>query len=252
MGLKKDKGIVIHSRNIGDQDRIISLLSETQPRTNYFLRGIRKSKSRPIASSEIGSYIELDFYEREGKEWRDVKEVNLIERYDSIKSSVIGLYFLSYLSEIVYHLMPEGELHSKEAKLLKLAYDEVNTNGFYYGILPFIKIRLLGYLGIVPIEFLCIDCGEDLIHKNQADIHPSTMEIHCGDCRSLERNRIHLIRFLKDCCNTRYSVIFSDVISVSILIESDQILNDFLENYMGINLKSSKEFYKMLKNELNI
>lgn len=252
MGLKKDSGIIIQSRDIGDFDRYVSVLSETQPRTTYFLRGIRKSKSRPIAASEIGSYIELDFYEREGKEWKDVKEINLLERFDSIKSSVIGLYFLSYISEIAVQLMPEGEIHTREAKLIRMAYQEVEKNGFYYGILPFLKIRILGYLGIIPVEFLCSDCGEELIYKEEADIQPASMELHCGDCRNILQNRISLIRFLRDCYYVKFSNLFSDIIPVSILLESDQLLNDFLHGYMGKELRTSGDFYRMLKNELSL
>lgn len=252
MGLKKDSGIVIHSRNIGDNDRIISLLSEHEFRKNYFIRGIRKSKSRPIAASEIGSLVELNYYEREGKEWNDVKEVTLIDRFDSIKSSVVGLYFLSYVSEIASALLPEGEIHEKEAKLIRMAFQEVNTNGFYFGILPFLKIRLLTYMGIIPHEFLCMDCGEEIWLKKEADFQNSTLDLICGDCRTLQENKIHLIRFLRDCVHIRYSLLFSEVIPVSILLSSDTILNDFLDSYLGRSLKTSKEFYRMIRNELSL
>ncbi|MCC5814680.1 MAG: DNA repair protein RecO [Leptospira sp.] len=252
MGLKKDSGIVIQSRNIGDNDRVISLLSETEFRKNYFLRGIRKSKSRPIAASEIGSLVEVNYYEREGKEWNDVKEVHLLDRFDLIKSSVLGLYFISYISEIASALMLEGELHEKEAKLIRMAFTEVNTNGFHFGILPFLKIRLLGYLGIIPQEFLCMDCGEEIWLKKEADIQETTLDLFCGDCRSLTDNKIQVIRFLRDCVHLKFSNLFSDVIPVPLLFSSDEILNTFLDSYLGRGLKTSKEFYRLLKNELTL
>lgn len=252
MGLSKASGIVISSRDIGDKDRLITVLGEDSPRQNYFIRGIRKSKTRPIASTEIASLVDIVYYDREGKEWKDVKEIHLVQRFDSIKSSVYGLYFLSYFSEIAASLMPEGEDHYREAKLLKMAFLEVEKEGFHFGILPFLKVRLFGYLGIIPVEFLCIDCGEEIWKKKEADIQESTLDLICGDCRNLTRNSISLIRFFRDCYNVKYSELFSVMIPPDILFELDQILNHFLENYMGKGLKTSKEFYKMLSDELNI
>jgi DNA repair protein RecO (recombination protein O) len=122
LGLKKVSGIVIYAKDIGDNDRLITVLGEDCPRQNYFIRGIRKSKSRSIASTEIASWVEINYYDREGKDWRDVKEINLVQRFDTIKSSVVGLYFLSYICEIASALLPEGEEHFREARLLKMGF----------------------------------------------------------------------------------------------------------------------------------
>lgn len=252
MALNRERGIVVLARDMGDNDRIVSLLGEEGPRNNYFIRGIRKSRTRPIAASEIGSYVEFVFYDREGKDWKDVKEIQLIQRYDSIKSSVIGLYFLSYICEIASLLMPEGEIHSQECKLLRLAFDEVEENGFHFGILPFLKVRLFGYLGIIPVEFHCSDCGHDIWNKDEADLQESSLELVCGDCRSLIQNRIGLIRFFRDCYRMRYRDLFSEVIPVGILLDLDRILNHYLDNYLGKSLKTEKEFYRMLADELQI
>ncbi|WCL48306.1 DNA repair protein RecO [Leptospira sp. GIMC2001] len=250
MALKKDKGLVIAVQNIGEKDRILSVLGESEPRQKYFLRGIRNSKTRPMLAAEIGSYIELNYYDREGKDWKDVKEVFLVERFDEIKSSVLGLYFISYLCEMVSFLLLEGENHAKEAKLLFMAFSEVEKNGFHFGILPFLKVRILGYLGLLPEEFQCCDCGEDLWSKKSADYIDSSFEMFCGDCRSLQSNRIDVIRFFRDCNRIRFSELFKEPIPYSLLKELDISLNHFLDQYLGRTLKTSAEFYKLLNDEL--
>jgi len=251
LALRKDQGIVIYSINYGETDKLISILSQSEPRRTYYVRGIRKSKKRPISATEIGSLVELDYYDKQGSEWNYVKEIVLLERFDSIKSSVSGLYFLAYITEILNYLLPEGEKHEKEAQLIQLALFEVEQNGFHYGILPFLKIRLLKSLGIVPIDFLCSDCGEEVYPKQQAEVSIN-LEIHCGDCRTLKRNDIELIRFLRDCMAIQYSKLFSKIIPEYILFNSDRLLNQFLNFYIRKELKTEKDFYKLIRNELNV
>jgi DNA repair protein RecO (recombination protein O) len=250
LGLKKTKGIVISAKDMGEKDRVITLLGLDSPRQNYLVRGIRKSKTRPIAAGEIGSIVEINFYDREGKDWKDVKEIFLSERFDSIKSSALGLYFISYLFEILGYLLPEGEEHFKEAKLMELALREVEQNGFYFGILPFLKSRLFLNLGLLSGELHCEDCGEDIREKTAADYLERNFEIHCSECRTLERNRISHLRLLKDMLRLRYGDLFQQNISQILLKDLDRSLNAFLEAYLQRHLKTEKEFYRLLENEL--
>jgi DNA repair protein RecO (recombination protein O) len=249
MGLKKDSGIIISARDMNEADRLITLLSLEGPRQNYFIRGLRKSKTRSKPSGELGSKVEINYYDREGKDWKDVKEIVLINRFEVLKSSVLGLYFLSYISEIAVNILPEGENHIKEANLVIMAMEEIEKNGFYFGILPFIKVRLLGYLGLFPEDFSCADCGQDLWDKKEADIIDSTLEMFCGDCRSITKNRINVLKFFRDCNRIKFSELFSRPITLIWMQELDQILNYFLESYLGRSLKTSKEFYRLLENE---
>jgi DNA repair protein RecO (recombination protein O) len=249
LGLKKDSGIIISAKDMNEADRLITVLSQEGPRQNYFIRGLRKSKSRSKPAAELGSFVEINYYDREGKDWKDVKETHLINRFDEIKSSVIGLYFLSYISEICSLLLPEGENHTKEAVLIIKAMEEVNVNGFYYGILPFVKVRLLGYLGLFPEDFLCVDCGEDLWIKKEADVNDTSLEMFCGECRSIIKNKINTLKLFKDCSRVKFSELFSREIPMDWIKDLDRILNHFLESYLGRSLKTSKEFYRLLENE---
>ncbi|MCZ8154597.1 MAG: DNA repair protein RecO, partial [Leptospira sp.] len=86
MALKKEKGIVIQSMDFGDSDRMISIAGASEIRMKFVSKGIRKSKRRAISSTELGSLVELDFYDQNEKEWKSIKEINLINRFDSVKS----------------------------------------------------------------------------------------------------------------------------------------------------------------------
>lgn len=245
MALKKDKGIIIYSKNLADSDKIISIASELEPRRKFYLRGIRKSKRRPIIASELGSYIELDYYEKLEKDIFEIKEINLIDRYDSLKSSIKGLYFISYISELADLLLPEGEIHTKESKLIRLGFDYANQNGFVFTMVPFMKARLLFYLGVLPSEFICLECNENVLHK-EAAILTDSFEIHCGDCTNIENNQIHLIRLLHDFLTKKFNYITQTYNSEILIRESDAILNYFLKNYMQKYLKTEKDFYKII------
>ncbi len=87
MAICRERGVVVYSQDISESDRVISLAGEQFPRQSFIFKGIRKSKRRPIAATELGSLIELDFYNQPNKEWKSVKEFQLLNRFDSLKGN---------------------------------------------------------------------------------------------------------------------------------------------------------------------
>ena len=117
MSLDKETGIVLHSRNCSNADAIITLLGSKHAKTKYTLKGIKKSKNRPIVASEIGSLISIDFYNHEKNGNKIVKEASVMNRFDKIKSSYGGFLILSYTSELLDKILPDGEFYPKIFRL---------------------------------------------------------------------------------------------------------------------------------------
>ncbi|MCE9499749.1 MAG: DNA repair protein RecO [Leptospira sp.] len=246
MALKKETGIVVQSRNIADADSMITLLGKTGPKQKFLIRGLRKSRRRPIAAAETGSIISIDYYSHSQREILNVKEVSLLERFEKIKSSYGGFLLVSYMAEFADRILPEGETHEKMFLLFEQAMNSLEKEGYFPLLLPVFKLRILHYSGVLPKEFYCSSCGENILDKKTAYFNPQNFEIHCGDCHAIPKNNIEIIRFLVKVSRTSFQDLKEANVPDSIIQDTDFFLNGCIRNYLNISLKTSDMFYKSL------
>jgi DNA repair protein RecO (recombination protein O) len=246
MALKKERGIVIQSLDIGDSDRMISLAGASDIRLKFISKGIRKSKRRAISSTELGSLVEIDFYDQLEKDWKSIKEINLINRYDQIKSTYPGTLLMIYFCEMISTLYPEGESHPFLYQLLTGSFEYTESNGIKLALLPFFKLRALANLGHFPTEFFCHTCGESVFNRKSAYFDLENREFLCGDCHTLPRDQLMMIRFFHTILVNRFSKVMELHPARDLIKETDQVLNQFLRSITGKELKSYFEFYKTI------
>ncbi|TGL93064.1 DNA repair protein RecO [Leptospira barantonii] len=248
--LKKAKGIVLESRTIQDGDAIIRLLPEEGQVENFRIRGIRKSKTRPIASVEPGSLSSVDYYNSKNKETHNVKEISLLNRYDKAKSGYFGMVLVSYLVELASSFTPDGAEHPGEFRLLSGALEELEENGPGALILPFFKLRLLVSGGFLSKELLCHSCGTELKEMTSVMFQASPFELVCGNCLHTDQNDLGLVQWIQTFLMLRFRDLKERKISVETLLDLDRICNRMLEPILRKKLKSSVTLYEALGENL--
>jgi len=246
MSLIKEKGIVVSSKLVGEADALITLLGESGSKAKYRLKGIKKSKNRPIIASETGSYISIDFYLHKNEEIHNVKEVSIIERFENPKATYEGYLLVTYFCELIDTVLPNGDSHAKCFELFYAAMLALNAGKFQPLILPFFKLRLLSLLGIVSKDFTCSICDEPVLTKNSASLQYMNLEMTCGDCHPPNKNQILSIRLMDKIFKNRFAILSQEEIPIAVIVELDQILNDYLRAYLNVTLKTFDLLYKSM------
>ena len=250
MALKKEKGIIIQSLDFGDSDRMISIAGEYAVRQKFISKGIRKSKRRAITSTELGSLVEIDYYDQNEKDWKSIKEINLINRFDNIKSTYLGTMNLYYFCEMISVLYPEGESHAFLYQLLLGSFEFLEKEGFVFELIPFFKLRAMSNLGHFPTEFYCHTCGMSVLNKKGAYFSLENREFQCSDCHTLPKDQLLSIRLFHTILVNRFSQVKATNPKYEIVREADMILNQFFRSITGQELKSYFEFYKSIGDSL--
>lgn len=246
MAIRKEIGIIIQSKDIGESDRLISLAGETQVRMNFISKGIRKSKRRAIISTELGCLVEVDYYDQAEKDWKSTKEIHLIKRYDELKKDYVGTLFVLYLTELTSQLYPDGENHPFLYQLLSGSLEVSNENGFRKEILPFFKLRALTHMGHFPTEFYCHTCGEEVLTKTKAYFSVDSREFLCSDCHPITKDHLPVLKLFHTMLSKKFSNVLVIFPKEAEYREGDMILNQFLRSLLGRELKSYFEFYKTI------
>ncbi len=179
MTLQKATGIVLRRAKRKESDLSVRVLLESGATVEFYLHGIRASRSRSSLIAEPGTLIRADFYgAAEGG--GSLKEGDVLDRYDECKNDYPRTLLLSYFLELselaaksgptpeVYRLLVGALNEWRAAARTAPERPEANESNqeqralFILELLAFFKIRLLRILGLVGDCEHCDVCGADL------------------------------------------------------------------------------------------
>jgi DNA repair protein RecO (recombination protein O) len=157
VSLYRCNGIVLRTYPLGESDRIVSFITDTNGKVRAVAKGIRKTKSRIGARLEPGAHVSLLIFQSRG-DLDIVSQADTINPHRRIREDLDRLTHAASLLEAVDLLAQEGQADSQLYKMLAgalNALDEADSPlivaAFYW--------RVLAYEGFEPSLDVCVRCG---------------------------------------------------------------------------------------------
>jgi DNA repair protein RecO (recombination protein O) len=113
----KTEGIIIKRRNIGESDKMLTVITKGNGKIQIKASGIRRIPSRRSAHVELLNHTELSLYKGAG--FPILTEATTIEPFSAIKDDLSKVSYAYHLCELVDALCPENEEHDNIFFLLK-------------------------------------------------------------------------------------------------------------------------------------
>lgn len=151
---QKGKGIIIKTRNSKEADKIITVIGSEISKRSFLVPGIMKSQKRSILATELGSYIDFEFVETHDLSLRSFKSFHLLDRFENLKTTYLGLCLITYFSEWTDQFFLEGEEHDKIFQLLFGSFEFLDKNQFQESIIPYFKYRSMKISGFSPDDLV--------------------------------------------------------------------------------------------------
>src|SRR5579859_8022976 len=101
------EGIVLKRRNIGEADRILTVLTRSFGKMSIKAIGVRKITSKRSSHIEPLNHVILSLYK--GKAMPVLTEITTKESFSDIKQDLQKIGFAYHLCELVDGLCPEGQ-----------------------------------------------------------------------------------------------------------------------------------------------
>ena len=158
MGIIKTKGIILLESNMGDFDKMVSILTPDIGKIGCAAKGARKPKSPLMAGTQFLSFSDLVVYS-------SVNSYNLnscepIEVFYNIRKDLDKLTYASFISRLVYDVTDENQYTYKILQLLlNTLYIISETDVDKDFILSVFELRLMVLLGYSPRLGKCVSCG---------------------------------------------------------------------------------------------
>lgn len=174
----KTRAIVLRARNLGEADKIFTLLTVARGKIDAVAKGVRRVKSHVAGRLEFASAAELTMHRG-----RNLDVITSAEIARSRWETVIepGAFATAHLLVELVDAFCEPDLAMPEVyALLEGALSALAEAGAPAALVPRFELRLLDALGYAPAADACVRCGERLDYA-WADLEAGGLA--CERCR---------------------------------------------------------------------
>lgn len=238
MGTFKTNGIIIGESNMGDYDKMLTMLTPGVGKISCVAKGARRPKSALLAGSQFLCFGEYLLYQ--GTSTYHINSCETIEMFYNLRIDLDKLKYATYITKIIYDVTNENENSYNILQLyLNTLYTISETEKNINLVIAIFKIRLLCLLGFTPDIKGCKNCGnkEDILYFSFKD-----SGFKCGICGKLDKSVIQITKTTMDAI--KYIVLSPAKKLFSFNISEESIKELEIISKIYLNEKLEKE-YKM-------
>lgn len=159
MGTIKTKGIIIAENNMGDFDKMVTILTPNG-KIGCSAKGARRPKSAFMAGTQFLCFGEYMLFK--GSNTYTLNSCDTIEIFYNIRCDLDKLQYASHITKIIQDTTDENQNTYKILQLyLNTLYVISETEIDLEFILAIFKLRLLCLLGFTPRVQKCTECEKE-------------------------------------------------------------------------------------------
>lgn len=157
MGIIKTNGIIISENNLGDYDKMLTMLTPGLGKISCVAKGARRPKSALLAGTQFLCFGEYLMYK--GTNTYNINSCEMIEVFYNIRTDLDKLNYAVHMTKIIRDVTEENQNCYKILQLyLNTLYTLSETDKDPEFILSIFKLKLLCFLGFTPRIIECTNC----------------------------------------------------------------------------------------------
>jgi DNA repair protein RecO (recombination protein O) len=162
MPLRSVAAIVLRTYRVGEADKIVVFFTLEMGKVRGIAKGARRARSRFGGSLEIGTEIELTFFEKEGRDLSSVDRCDIVRSRFSQLGDPILATTLGYITDLADAFLPERETNKRIYRLLRAAIGALSSPDTAETGARYFEAWLLRLSGVYPLRRTCPSCGKPL------------------------------------------------------------------------------------------
>lgn len=243
----KTDGLIIKQQNIGEQDRLVTVLCRELGVVRAFVRNAKSIKSPNCASTGLLCYSDFSIYKSKDK--YIIETARLKNLFTDLRTDITKTALAEYFCELAAAVCPI-EQNAEEQLRLMLNGIHLVAKGSVPQLLikAAVELRLAAISGYMPDLLMCRDCG---VYEADAMYFLLNGGLKCAHCfQKNPENRAVLINV--GVTHALRHIVFSEdkkLFSFSLSEESLQKLNSITESYIASKFEKhfqTLDFYKTI------
>lgn len=177
----KKNGLVIQEKDLGENDKLLTVLVERYGKMYVVAKGAKSVRNRHMACTQLFSYATFGLRKRGNYYY--ITDSDLIENYYEIRTDITKLSLAAYICDVVNCVVQEG---NGEDEILKLALNTFFAIAKNLKTLEHIRaafeLRIAMVSGFAPNLDACCECENSEINIAYFDIVDGI--IYCEKCKN--------------------------------------------------------------------
>ncbi len=188
MPLEQSEAFILHSFNVGEQDKIVVFFSRDKGIIRGVAKGARKFGNRFGSSLEPLSWVKIFYYEKERKELVTVSNCDIIESFFEIQKDPQIHFTLSFFAELVEEFFPTRAVEDSLFRLLISVLQAIRDGGEINLLTAYFEAWFLKINGLLPDLKKCKKCQKDI--TNFGWLSSKKDGLYCSRCASHKKEKI--------------------------------------------------------------
>lgn len=246
------KGIVLRTFNLGEADKIVTLLSDKRGKVSFVAKGVRRTRSR--FGAVVDPFTDLRVTARAGKgALATLTGVEVLDACLDMRADLESLRYGYAMLEAMDRHAQEEHAEPRLYKLLRAGIEAIRVAAAPAGkdivILAF-DVKLAAISGFLPNLFSCGHCGE----KGRAlgYFSPSVGGAVCPACRPAARDARAMSVSAPALAWQLLYTSFKELGSIEQGLEAQTRLRDILTAHLGYHVQSDITAGELLKRKTAI
>ena len=238
-------GLVIKETNVGETDRLITVLTSEYGLIRAFVTGGKSMKNKNLAGTGLLTYSDFVFYK--GRDSYNVNSASEKEVFFELRNNIDNLSIAFYLAELFGELAPETAECSELLKLLLnsvylLSKDKISG----VQVKAVAELRAVAISGYAPNHVACTECGAFESEPMYFDIKHGTLR--CDVCKEGGRKlSFSTVTAMRHIIYSEAKKVFDFKLSDACLLELSAVCEAFALQQTGCIFKTL-DFLKSLSN----
>jgi DNA repair protein RecO (recombination protein O) len=249
--LYRVQGIILKRSDVGEADRLLTLLTPERGKLRAVAKGARKPSSRKTGHVELFNHASLLI--AVGRDLDIVTQADTLDAFLPLRSDLDRLSYAYYFAELVDRFTEEGEENYSLFDLVLRGFHWLERTTQLGLTARYFELRLLDALGYRPQLYRCVNCGEELLPEENffTPEGGGTLNARCRDSHpdvgAVSVNALKVLRFL---FTRDYSEVEKLKLTTQVEEELEFLLHHYLTHWLERNLKSI-EFLNTLRANLS-
>jgi len=181
MPIRHSEAIVLRTYRVGEADKMVVFLTREHGKIQGLAKGARRPRSRFGGSLEIGTEVDLTFFEKESRELVSVDRCDIIRSGFSSSGDPFLACTLAYFADLVDSFAPEREPNAKLYRLLRACANSLIGGSEPTRLTRYFEAWVLRLGGFYPTAENCSSCGEAL-DRQGAHYVIEEQRLRCARC----------------------------------------------------------------------
>lgn len=181
--LFRSEALVLKGFDLGEADRILTLLTPGRGKVRVVAKGVRRTKSR--MSGHVDLFMRSSLLLAHGRQMDIVTQAEAIDNFRAMREDLLRASYGQYVAELLDNFAVEDVPNYPLYALAVQTYRRLAENLDLALVARAFELTLLSLMGYQPQLFSCLGCTR-AIEPGENRFHPGRGGALCPDCGRLE------------------------------------------------------------------